>query len=79
MMDHSVAIEALKDELEETRKSADYLSSGLTSMMLQRLVSQRIREDAIFRWQSKLAAQAERLQSLQASIAFLEYHNTGRN
>jgi hypothetical protein len=78
-MNHSVAIEALKDELEETRKSADYLSSGLTSMMLRRLASQRIREDAIFRWQSKLAAQAERLQALQASIAFLELHHTGGN
>lgn len=77
MMDHSVAIEALKDELAETNNSASYLSSGIASMMLRSLGPEKIREDAILRWESKLAVQTQRLAALQQSIAFLELHHTG--
>lgn len=75
-MDHSVAIEALKDELEETSNKASYLNSGLASMYLGRLGSEKIREDAILRWESKLAVQTEKIIALRSSISFLEQHHT---
>lgn len=78
-MDHSVAIEALKDELEETTKQASFLNNGIASMTLRSFGPEKIRKDAILRWESKLATETEKIIALRSSIAFLEQHHTEGN
>jgi hypothetical protein len=76
MMDHSIAVTVLKDELDQASADADYLSSGIASMMLGKLGgSKNIREDALIRWRRKLDRQQTRIDSLRTSINFLEHHS----
>lgn len=76
-MDHSIAIAALKDELDECKEKADYLSNGIATMMIGRHGGQRFREDTLLRWRKKLENQQTNIHSLRSSIKFLEHHTLG--
>lgn len=77
-MDHSIAIECLKDDYEQAKIDANYLANGIASMMLRNASgNQRIRQDAILRWNRKLDAKQTKVRSLRATIKFLERHSTG--
>lgn len=78
-MDHSIAIECLKDELEVARNEATYLAKGIAAMMLRNAQgSERIRQDAILRWRRKLEEQQQKVQALRGTIKFLEKQTTER-
>lgn len=77
-MDHSTAIECLKDDLEQARKDTEYLAKGIASMMLRNAGgSERIRQDALIRWKRKLDEKQVRVRALRATIKFLERHSIG--
>lgn len=78
-MDHHIAIECLKDDLEIARTDATYLAKGIAAMMLRNSGgSERIRQDAILRWRRKLENKQQKVQALRGSIKFLEQHTTER-
>lgn len=74
-MDHSIAIECLKDDLEQAKTDSKFLATGIASMMMRNTGSPRIREDAILRWKKKLDIQRTRVRSLKATIKYLEQHS----
>lgn len=76
-MDHSISIAVLKDELDDCRAKADYLSSGIATMMIGKHGGQRFREDSLMRWRKKLEAQQVKIHSIRGTIKFLEHHSLG--
>ncbi len=77
-MDHSIGIAVLKDELDRSKADAEYLASGIATMMLEKLGgSKRIREDSLIRWRRKLDYQQTKVHSLRTTIKFLEHHTLG--
>ncbi len=76
-MDHTIALTVLRDELDESKENAEYLASGIATMVLSKLSSKRIREDSLIRWRKKLDRQQDRIHSLRTTIVFLEHHSLG--
>lgn len=78
-MDHHIAIECLKDDLEIAKTDATYLAKGIAAMMLRNAGgSERIRQDAILRWKRKLDAKQKKVRALRATIKYLEQQTTER-
>lgn len=78
-MDHSIAIESLKEDLEQAKTEVTYLAAGIAAMMLRETAgSDRIRQDTIQRRKRKLDTQQEKVRSLKATIKYLEQHTTER-
>lgn len=78
-MDHSIAIECLKDDLEQAKKDANYLAQGISEMGIRIATGERIRESVLLRWRSRLADKQNKVRALRASIKYLEQHSTGGN
>lgn len=76
-MDHSIAIECLKDDLEQAKKDANYLAQGISEMGIRIATGERIRESVLLRWRSRLADKQNKVRALRASIKYLEQHSTG--
>lgn len=75
-MDHSVAIECLKDDLDIARKDAEYLARVISGVMLRNASGHnRIRQDSLIRLHRKLTGKQEKVRALRATIKFLEYHS----
>lgn len=78
-MDHHIAIECLKDDLDIARSDAQYLAKIIAAMMLRNAQGHdRIRQDSIIRCKRKLDSKQEKVRALRATIKFLEQHTTER-
>lgn len=75
-MDHSVAIECLKDDLDIARADCDYLARVISGMMVRNASgSQRIRQDSLMRLRRKLDERQKKVHALRGTIKFLEQHS----
>lgn len=75
-MDHSIAIECLKDDLDIARGDCEYLARVISGMMLRNASGHnRIRQDSLLRLHRKLEDRQKKVHALRASIKFLEAHS----
>lgn len=72
-MNHSIAIEVLHDELEESERQCTHLARGIASMTARRLLfSEAIRKDQLLRWNRSLEDERKKVESLKSTIQFLK-------